>query len=249
MTPASACVTIRLRRLQAARRKGMLDDIFRHYADLLDEVELEFNRVREVFIERMQCRRGCSSCCSQLFSISAIEAAYISRAVKRLDPASRDEMRQRAREYLADLIGLSADEAEGIEHHSRVVGATLDKHVGRRHIPCPALKDDACTIYNHRPIIARKWGIPLWNPKNPRVLQACDLNFKAGEAIEAEGLVEPQMELEYRWLDFKTGVHQELDLPDTTATVASAILFDYEALLEEKIAKRQADSTQPNVGP
>ena len=43
------------------------------------------------------------------------------------------------------------------------------------------------------------------------------------------------MELEYRWLALKTGV---LDLPDVVATVASAVLFDYEAVIEEKVARQ-----------
>ena len=103
------------------------------------------------------------------------------------------------------------------------------------------MKDDACTIYDHRPIIARKFGIPLWNPSKPNILQACELNFKPGEVIEGEGLVEPQVELAYRWLEFKTKVHKELDLPDVVATVASAILFDYEALLEQKIGREQEE--------
>ena len=217
----------------------MLSSIYRHYEELLADVEQEFGRVRDIFIEKMQCRNGCSMCCSQLFPISAIEAAYISRAVKQLDPETREEMRQKARAYLAELTGAEVDETGSVEVHSQVVGAALEKLAGRHHIPCPALKDDSCTIYSHRPVMARKWGIPLWNPKRPNVLQACELNFKPGEVIEGEGLVEPQVELEYRWLTFKNSVHQELDLPDITATVASAILFDYEAVLEEKAALRQ----------
>ena len=214
----------------------MLSTIFENYLELLKDVDQEFNRVRDIFIERMQCRQGCSSCCSQLFPISAIEAAYISKAVKLLDPDAQEEMRQKARAYLAELTGAEVDEAQSLEEHSKIVSEALERLVGRHHIPCPALKDDACTIYNHRPIIARKYGIPLWNPKNPRVLQACELNFKAGEEIEVDGLVEPQMSLEYRWLAFKSNVHQDLDIPDLIATVASAVLFDYEAMLEEKIA-------------
>ena len=217
-----------------------LSNIYRTYEELLSDVDHEFNRVREIFIDRMQCRKGCSSCCSQLFSISAIEAAYISRAIKELDPQARKLMRLKARAYLKEMIGTDVDETQSIEAHSRLVNDALNKLVGRHHIPCPALKDDACTIYSHRPIIARKYGIPLWNPKNPNILQACELNFKPGEVIEMEGLVEPQMDLAYRWLEFKTSVHQELDLPDVVATVASAILFDYEALLEDKIALQQA---------
>ena len=44
------------------------------------------------------------------------------------------------------------------------------------------------------------------------------------------------MELEYRRLSFKLNAHEELDLPDI---VASAILYDYEAMLQEKIARKQ----------
>ena len=216
-----------------------LSSIYDTYRELLAEVEQEFNRVRDIFIDRMQCRQGCSSCCSQLFSISFIEAAYISRAVKELDPEPRTQMRQGALAYLEELTGTPVDETQGIETHSGLIETALNRLVGRHHIPCPALKDDACTIYANRPIIARKWGIPLWNPKNPKVLQACELNFKAGEAIDGEGLVEPQMKLEYRWLEFKTRIHQQLDLPNVVATVASAIVFDYEALLEEKIQLQQ----------
>jgi Fe-S-cluster containining protein len=216
----------------------VIESIYRQYEELLADVESEFDRVSKIFSDRMQCRKGCGSCCSQIFHISLIEAAYISRAVKALDPASRREMRGKARDYLADLTGAAVDEDQDIESHSRMVRASVDAKAGRHHIPCPALKDEACTIYSHRPIIARKYGIPLWNPRNPRVLQACELNFRAGEAIEAEGLVEPQMELEYRWLALKQEVLSELDLPDLVATVASAVLFDYEAIVEDRVARK-----------
>lgn len=217
----------------------MLRDIYRTYEEFLGDVTQEFDRVSNIFIDRMQCGKGCSSCCNQLFAISAIEAAYISKAVKQLDPEAQEEMRRKARAYITELTGADVNESQGIEEHSEIIRVALDKLIGRHHIPCPALKDDACTIYDYRPVIARKFGIPLWNPKNPQVLQACELNFKPGEQIEVDGLVEPQMELEYRWLSFKLNVHEELDLPDIVATVASAILYDYEAMLQEKIARKQ----------
>ena len=129
-------------------------------------------------------------------------------------------MRQKALAYLTELTGVEADETQTVEAHSQIVEDALNRLVGRHHIPCPALKDDSCSIYSHRPVIARKFRIPLWNPKNPKVLQACQLNFKAGEVIEAEGLVEPQIVLEYQWLEFKTRIQQKLDLPRLVATVA-----------------------------
>ncbi len=50
-----------------------------------------------------------------------------------------------------------------------------------------------------------------------------------------DGLIEPQQDLEFRWLALKTGVLQRLKLPGLVATVASAVLFDYEAFLEARI--------------
>ncbi len=214
--------------------------IYQAYEELLSDVEGEFNRVRDIFIDRMQCRKGCSSCCSQLFPISAVEAAYISKAVKALDPQEKQEMRRRASAYLIELLGEEVTDTESIEAHSQQIKVSLEEKVGRDHIPCPALKDDACAIYSHRPVIARKFGIPLWNPKKPSELQACELNFKPGEVIEMDGLVEPQIDLEYRWLAFRIKLQQDLDLPDVVATVASAVLFDYEKFLEDPNAGVQS---------
>ncbi len=216
-----------------------VESIYRAYRELLSLVDEEFNRVRDMFIDRMQCRKGCSSCCHQLFSINAIEAAYISQGVRELEPDVQDGMRLRASAYLEELTGAEVDPDQTIEDHSRLVEQALGNLAGRHHIPCPALVDDACSIYSHRPVMARKFGIPLWNPNNPRVLQACELNFKPGEVIEAEGVVEPQVALEYQWLEFKTRVEQELGLPKLVATVASAVVFDYHRFLEDRLAPRQ----------
>ncbi len=225
---------------RACHMVAEIGSIYRSYEELLSKVDQEFNRVRNIFSEKMNCRSGCSSCCSQLFPISVVEAAYISRAVKELEPQAALLMRENARAYLKELTGAEVEEAEGIEVHSCLVEAALNRLAGLHHIPCPALKDDACTIYSHRPVIARKWGIPLWNPKNPKSLQACELNFKPGEFIEMDGLVEPQIMLEYQWLEFKTRIQEELDVPKLVATVASAIVFDYEAFLENKIKNKTA---------
>lgn len=218
-----------------------LSQIYGIYEGLLTDVENEFDRVRNMFLDRMQCRKGCSSCCHQLFAISTVEAAYISRAVSELSPNERDQMRQRARQYLKELLGPDFRDGQNpedpdLEEHSRAVREALRKQAGLNHIPCPALIDDACAIYDHRPVMARKFGIPLWNPNKPNELQACELNFKPGEVIEGENLVEPQIVLEYRWLEFKQSVQDELSLPELVATVASAVVFDYQALLEERIA-------------
>ncbi|HXG91118.1 MAG TPA: YkgJ family cysteine cluster protein [Blastocatellia bacterium] len=207
------------------------EDTFKQYEQHLRAVDAEFRRVYQLFADRMQCRRGCSMCCSQMFSISLIEAAYISRAVKKLPEAERERLQAAARSYIAQAKKLTgADESDGEE--------SITPRPGLR-LPCPALRGDACTIYNARPIICRKWGIPLFNPKRPTELQACELNFRAGEEVDVDGLLEPQVALLEDWVELKGRARRSLNYPKRTATIAEAIAFDYEEILLSRAQDEQ----------
>jgi Fe-S-cluster containining protein len=158
-----------------------------------------------------------------MFSISLIEAAFISRAVKAMGGDERERLRAAARRYLAEakkITGAAADEGE----------ETITPRPGLR-LPCPALAGDACSIYDARPLICRKWGIPLFNPKRPTELQACELNFRPGEEVDVEGLLEPQVALLEEWVELKARARRSLNYPKLTATVAEAIVYDYEEVL------------------
>jgi Fe-S-cluster containining protein len=157
-----------------------------------------------------------------MFSISLVEAAYISRAVKELPEVERERLQQAARKYIV--------EAKEITHNNEDIEESIIPRPGLR-LPCPALANDACSIYNARPLICRKWGIPLFNPKRPAELQACELNFKPGEEIDIEGVLEPQLELLEEWVELKGRARRSLNHPKVTATVAEAILYDYEEIL------------------
>jgi Fe-S-cluster containining protein len=192
----------------------ILDEYERHLA----AVDREFHRVSGKFTERMHCGRGCSMCCSQMFSISAIEAAYISRTVKEMSEEEQNRLRERAAEYTDSARQLTGavDNDEGFVPRP-----------GLR-LPCPALKDDACSIYGARPIICHKWGIPIFNPRKPLELQACELNFQPGEEIETEGLLEPQVELLEDWVELKQRVVDGFPDAGARTTIAEAILKDCE---------------------
>jgi Fe-S-cluster containining protein len=188
------------------------------YEKYVAAVDSEFRRVYDLFANRMQCRRGCSMCCSQMFSISLIEAAYVSRAVKAMPADERARLRAEAETYLERARETISSE-DG-----------LKPRPGLR-LPCPALKGDACSIYNARPIICRKWGIPIFNPKEPIQLQACELNFKPGEEIEMDGLLEPQVSLLEQWVELKDRARKGVAEFETRVTVAEAILGDYDEVL------------------
>ena len=170
----------------------------------------------------MQCARGCSMCCSQMFSISRIEAGYISRAIKAMPVAERDRLQASARQYVADARKLIGKDQDPKEEYA------ISPRPGLR-LPCPALVGDACSIYEARPIICRKWGIPIFNPAKPEELQACELNFKPGEEVDVDGLLEPQVALLEEWVELKGFAKRSDGQPQARSTVAEAMLGDFDA--------------------
>ncbi|MBK8207388.1 MAG: YkgJ family cysteine cluster protein [Planctomycetes bacterium] len=146
--------------------------------------DAEFERGRSVHGARILCAAGCSSCCSQIFQITEVEAARIAAHVAQLPPADRDLLQSRARENVRKREWLfSGNEQWG------------DSLSGGGN-PCPALTTDgACGMYEARPIMCRKFGVPIFNPDKPQNVMACELNFKPGEAIEDAQLVSNQTAL------------------------------------------------------
>lgn len=194
------------------------------YLRIAAEWEAEFARNRAQYGERIHCRRGCSDCCSQMFQITEVEAAYISRGVKELPTDVRERMQQRARQYLPEreklLAGKNVPDAWG----------SLPPP-GLR-LSCPALEDGACQIYSHRPLICRKYGIPLYNPRKPGQLFACELNFSSGEELEVTDLVQIQTEIHNHWADVQGQYNLKGGRRDPKPlTVARAILEDFESYL------------------
>jgi Fe-S-cluster containining protein len=209
--------------------------LFQEYESYVAEVDAEFRRVFQKFADRMQCRRGCSMCCSQMFSISLIEAAYISRAVKAMPANERDRLRSLANEYVH-----KAKQMNSLEENDREEAIT--PRPGAR-LPCPALKGDACSIYNARPIICRKWGIPIFNPNKPLELQACELNFRSGEEIDMDGLIEPQVALLEEWVDLKGRSGLDFKHPRMTCTIAEAIAGDFESVFLSRVKDVQREKS------
>jgi hypothetical protein len=154
-----------------------------------------------------------------MFSISALEAAVIARAVAALPAEHREPLRQRARAYVSRATDLGLGEAGQSEE-------SLTPRTGVR-LPCPALEDDACGIYGARPLICRKWGMPLFDPSKPDRLLACELNFQSGEFVDAGGLVSRQTALLEQWVTVKDEAAGALPAPVRTYTIAEAILADH----------------------
>jgi Fe-S-cluster containining protein len=183
--------------------------------------EAEFARNKQLHGAKIQCRRGCTDCCHHLFQITELEAAFVSTAVKSLLPEKRLPMEQRARQYTQDREKLLSDR--------RVPDAWGSLPPPGLRLACPALEDGACQIYENRPLICRKYGMPLYNPQKPDRVFACELNFKPGEEIEDPPLVQIHTNLYQDAVKVQEEYNRQGGRRDTKPiNVARAILEDFE---------------------
>lgn len=198
-------------------RQSPVNSNFRQISALWEE---EFARNRRLHGHRIQCRPGCSDCCSQLFQITEIEAAEVSRGVRELPEPQRRRLEDRARAYRAERAGIVSRQGEPEAWGSLPPpGARL---------PCPALEGGVCVIYAHRPLICRRFGIPLWNPDRPGRVYACELNFRDGEEIEDPQLIRIHTDLHQRWKRAQEQYNEAGGFRDREPiTVARAILEDF----------------------
>ncbi len=181
----------------------------------------EFRRNEKLHGAKISCRRGCTDCCHHLFQITELEAALISAGVKTLPPEKRLSLESRARKYSEERVKLLADR--------NVDDAWGNLPPAGSRLACPALEDGACQIYEHRPLICRKYGIPLFSPQKPDRVFACELNFRSGEEIDDSQLVQIQTELYHEAVEVQAEYNRNGGRRDAKPiTVARAILEDFE---------------------
>lgn len=147
-----------------------MDPAIRRLKVHLAMIERDVAPVVDRYRAHMQCRPGCSSCCQQTFRVSGLEGAFLQAGLEAAAPDVRDDIVERARSH-----------AEGQ--------------------PCPALSNDGrCRLYEHRPRICRKYGIPLWHPDRPHEVRTCELNFRELPDIDPDLILEPQAEWARDWI-------------------------------------------------
>ena len=171
------------------------------YHAIVAAVDAEFARNRDLHGERIHCRPGCSDCCYHVFSIAGIEADRIAKGLQGLTPEARAMIESRAREYVEARL-LRGDR-----------------------MPCPALDQGICSIYEFRPLMCHKFGMPLYNPDKPGRIFACELNFKDGQEIDDPQLIQIQTEIHQTWKELQTDYNELRGTGGSTRlTVAHAIL-------------------------
>jgi len=197
---------------------------FRNLLQIASAWEAEFGRNQRLHGTKIKCQRGCTDCCHHLFQITELEAAFIAHALKSMPGEKRLPMEERAQKYIEDREELLA------ECHVPDAWGSLPPP-GLR-LACPALEDGACQIYEHRPLICRKYGMPLYNPQKPEQVFACELNFLPGEEILDSQLVQIHTNLCRDAAEVQAEYNRQGGRRDTKPlNVARAILEDFEEYL------------------
>jgi Fe-S-cluster containining protein len=129
--------------------------VFRALADAIVGVGVE-QCAREG--KTVSCRRGCGACCRQLVPISGTEAREIRTLVRELPEPRRTEVegRYRAARERLDGAGLSEPllSSRPFEPGEAERLGLAYFHLG---IACPFLEDEACSIYEDRPIACHEY--------------------------------------------------------------------------------------------
>lgn len=165
-----------------------MTDFKQKFYDLTSLIQTEFDRNTSIYGEKIQCRKGCSKCCSQIFKITMLDAWIIKEHIRSLPDTEKNILKQKAKEHIQGT-------------------------------PCPALgKESECTIYEARPVICRRFGMPIYDYKNPQKIYACELNFKDGDEIIDENLVPNQTNIGKNWDELKS------EFGEGSTTISEAII-------------------------
>jgi Fe-S-cluster containining protein len=120
--------------------------MFTNLKNLYKFVDDTARQVREQFPTEVKCRPGCTDCCSAVFDVSYIEAAYLAHCCLELDDKIKKMIFSQAGQALKEWQQLFA---------------SPDHDPSTARIRCPLLNNEGlCSCYQARPVNCRTYGVP-----------------------------------------------------------------------------------------
>lgn len=157
-----------------------LREHFVKYEALVHMVDAVFDRVKKEYPKEVFCREKCSDCCYAIFDLTLIEALYLKdKILKQFTGKEKNDLMEIADKTDRVLTKMKRDAYKAVKN-----GADQLEIVGKmsqERVRCPLLgEDNLCTIYDHRPITCRVYGIPT---STAGVSHICGrTNFNQGDA-------------------------------------------------------------------
>ncbi len=152
--------------------------MFTRIQALYDTIDITVAQIHRNFPSEVKCRKGCSDCCHAAFDASLIEAYYILHRFRALPRKARRQALKNAARAMKEWEKMMRDQTD----------------ISTARIRCPLLDhNDACIIYEARPVNCRTYGVPTEiNGKG----HVCQLSgFKPGISYPTIKLQSVQQEL------------------------------------------------------
>lgn len=205
------------------------------YRALVGEADRWFAQALQVHRDDgVQCGRGCFQCCLGLFDISSADALLVAEGYRQATPGQRQLLRSQAEAQLGEIGACAPDwpdpwqvNALTEERFDRICEALADTR-------CAALADDgSCRIYDHRPLICRLHGLPMYDPTTWRDCGgACELNFPPYDLESKPALHFAHADFARRETELLDAIERQAQRPDVASTVVAAALW--RAAVEEE---------------
>lgn len=205
------------------------------YRALVGEADRWFAQALQVHKDDgVQCGRGCSRCCLGLFDISAADELLVAEGYRQASPDQQQQLRFRARAQLGE-IGLRSPEWSDPWRVESLTEERFDELCeSLSDARCAALSDDgSCLIYDHRPLICRLHGLPMYDPSASRDCGgACDLNFPPYDLESKPALHFPHADFVRRETELLDAIEGPAHGSHGASTVVAAALW--RAAVEEE---------------
>jgi Fe-S-cluster containining protein len=107
----------------------------------------------------ISCKKGCGACCRQVVPLSPPEAWLVADLVAGMPEPRRSEVRAAfaAASEVLRTSGVGAAVTARHENAEQMIAAALSYF--KLELPCPFLRDDACSIHPYRPSICREYMV------------------------------------------------------------------------------------------
>ncbi len=139
-----------------------LSAIFARYEALVAETDALFGHIRTAHTDCVSCEQGCSDCCSALFDLSLVEAMYLNKAFAEKIPHGRERSDILARASDLDRTATRMKREFYKQAKAGMEAEQIMAEAARLRLPCPLLNEEnACVLYENRPITCRLYGVPM----------------------------------------------------------------------------------------
>ncbi len=133
---------------------------FEKYKAVVAMADEVFERVQKEYPDGVRCKIKCADCCYALFDMTLTEAIYINNQFNKLIKGQeRKKLIEKTNQIDRKIYQIKKKAYKDKRAGKNEVEILTE--LATKRVRCPLLDDeDLCTLYEHRPITCRLYGIP-----------------------------------------------------------------------------------------